>query len=140
MPNFGPHSLAVLQDAHPDLVRVLTEVIRHADCTVLNSIRSVERQREFVRKGLSKTMASKHLPGPDGKARACDVAPYPQRWSETTGAKMTTWEVDQVYFGGFVMGVAAALGVPLRYGGDWNRDAAQIGAGFRDLDHFELGD
>ena len=138
MPAFSPKSLAFLANANDDLVRVFTEAIKHVDFSILGSIRTVEQQRENVAKGLSKTMDSKHLPGPDGKARACDVAPYPQRWDDKVDAKMTTWEVDQVYFAGFVMGVAAMLGVDLRYGGDWNSDEALIGSGFRDLDHFEL--
>lgn len=138
MPTFGTHSEQMLADAHPDLVRVFRAVIQHADCTVLNSIRTIEEQRRNVAKGLSKTMASKHLPGPDGKAHAVDVAPYPQHWTDTRDANMTRWEVEQVYFAGFVMGIAALMDVPLRWGGDWNQDRLDVGAGFRDLDHFEL--
>lgn len=137
-PVFGAHSKAMLEGAHPELVRVFEEVIKHADCSILDSLRTIEQQRKNVAAGLSQTMDSKHLPDATGKSRAVDAAPYPQRWNENTPAKLTLWEVDQIYFAGLVMGIAAVLGVDLRYGGDWNSDQAQIGTGFRDLDHFEL--
>jgi peptidoglycan L-alanyl-D-glutamate endopeptidase CwlK len=140
MAKYSTRSEGFLEAADPRLARLFRAVVRYFDNSILNSIRTIEEQIENVRTGLSKTMDSKHLPGPDGKARAVDSAPYPQRWGDNTPSKMTQWEVDQVYYGGFVMGFAAAMGIPLRYGGDWNSDRAQIGTGFRDLDHFELLD
>ncbi len=41
------------------------------------------------------------------------------------------------YFAGFVMGTAAAMGVRLRWGGDWDGDTELDDQKFRDLVHFE---
>ena len=70
-------SLERLEDAHPDLRKVIIHAasISTVDFTVLEVLRTVERQRELVAKGASKTMKSRHLPGADGKSRAVDIAP-----------------------------------------------------------------
>lgn len=47
---------------------------RGMDARIYSSLRSVEAQRELVRKGYSKTMKSSHLPGPDGLCSAVDIA------------------------------------------------------------------
>jgi peptidoglycan L-alanyl-D-glutamate endopeptidase CwlK len=107
-------------------------VIRQVDCTVLGGIRTPEQQADLVSLGLSQTLMSKHLPQADGLAHALDVAPYPQRWSDPG------WKVNQVYFAGFVLGLASQLGTPLRWGGNWKRDHDPQHNGFDDLDHFEL--
>lgn len=135
---FGEHSRRELLTAVEPLQRVFNKVSEFRNCSILDGVRSVEQQKLNVAHGLSKTMDSKHLPNAEGKSEALDVAPYPQRWDDSEQIRMTTWEVDQVYFAGFVMGIAAMLGVELRYGGDWNSDDAKIGTGFRDLDHFEV--
>tara|TARA_Y100000593_G_C4188422_1_gene275593 strand:- start:85 stop:480 length:396 start_codon:yes stop_codon:yes gene_type:complete len=122
-----------LLSAHPDLQRLFLEVIKRYDCTVLEGIRTMERQRELVRTGKSKTLASKHL-----KGWAVDVVPYPIDWSAQGQERMR-------YFAGFVFGVAAGIGMidRLRWGGDWDGDAMTRGDGLRDqsfmdLPHFEL--
>lgn len=139
MPDFGVSSLANLAQANPDLQRLFREVVKAWDCTILpGTRRTVEQEAELVAEHKSTTMHSMHLPGPDGLSRAVDVAPFPQRWDDGAKAELTQWEADQVYFAGFVLGVASQLGISIRYGGDWNGDHAQVATGFRDLDHFEL--
>lgn len=51
------------------------------DVTIYSSLRSVEEQKEKVKKGYSKTMNSKHLPGWDGHARAADIASVKHGWN-----------------------------------------------------------
>lgn len=133
MPKFSSSSMERLLSAHPDLQRLFLEVIKHYDCTVLEGIRTMERQRELVRTGKSKTLASKHL-----KGWAVDVVPYPIDWSAQGQERMR-------HFAGFVFGVAAGIGMidRLRWGGDWDGDAMTRGDGLRDqsfmdLPHFEL--
>ena len=133
MPKFSSSSMERLLSAHPDLQRLFLEVIKRYDCTVLEGIRTMERQRELVRTGKSKTLASKHL-----KGWAVDVVPYPIDWSAQGQERMR-------HFAGFVFGVAAGLGMidRLRWGGDWDGDAMTRGDGLRDqsfmdLPHFEL--
>lgn len=47
---------------------------------VHNALRTPEKQAENVKKGVSQTMRSKHLPGPDGLARAVDVIDSRYGW------------------------------------------------------------
>ena len=81
MPKFSKRSKEKLKGVHPDLVKVVKEAIKHVDFTVLEGVRSLERQEELVRQGKSKTMNSKHLVQIDGYAHALDIAPYPIDWS-----------------------------------------------------------
>lgn len=43
---------------------------------VIDTLRTPKEQEENIKKGVSWTKNSKHLPGPDGKSRAIDVCPY----------------------------------------------------------------
>ena len=65
-------SLNKMTGLHPDLVLWLNQAIQDTpvDLVVLEGVRSVERQRQLVAKGASKTMNSRHLTG-----HAVDVAP-----------------------------------------------------------------
>lgn len=71
---WGKRSLRNLQGIHPDLRAVCDRAIRisEQDMTVIEGLRTVERQRELLRKGFSKTMRSRHLTG-----HAVDIVPYP---------------------------------------------------------------
>lgn len=71
-------------------------------------------------------MDSKHLALP---SRAVDVAPYPINW----GDKKRFY-----HFAGYVQGLAAQLGISLRWGGDWDGDNDLNDQTFFDLVHFEL--
>lgn len=63
-----------LKGVHPDLVKVIYRALEVSDqdFTVIEGLRTIERQRELVRTGFSKTMNSRHLTG-----HAVDVVPYP---------------------------------------------------------------
>jgi len=133
MPKFSKASLDRLLTVHEDLQRLFFEVIDHYDCSILEGIRSPERQRELVRTGKSKPLNSKHL-----KGWAVDVVPYPIDWSTRGQERMR-------HFAGFVFGVAAGLGIVdrLTWGGDWKNTARSQAGGLRDqsfmdLPHFEL--
>ena len=68
----GQRSLSRLEGVHPDLVRVVKKAaaLSDLDFTVLEGIRSVERQKQLVSQGASKTMNSRHITG-----HAVDLAP-----------------------------------------------------------------
>lgn len=61
----GKKSWKALQGVHPALAFAVTEAIKLSkqDFTVFEGLRSVERQKELVAKGSSKTMDSYHLYG-----------------------------------------------------------------------------
>lgn len=60
---------------------------------------------------------------------AVDVAPYPIDFEDLNRFR---------YFAGFVMGVAAAVGVGLRNGLDWDNDTEVKDNKFNDFCHFQL--
>jgi len=128
MPTFGVRSNKALATAHPDLQRLFKEVIKHMDCTVLEGYRDKVAQDAAVAAGKSKTPwpQSKHNSKP---SRAVDVVPYPIDWSDK----------ERFYhFAGFVRGVAAMLGIDIRWGGDWDGDADLRNQTFMDLPHYEI--
>lgn len=134
MSTFSKTSRERLSTCHPDLQKVMNEVIKHWNCTILEGVRSLERQQQLVDSGASKTLNSKHLPDTNGFSRAVDAAP----WFST--APHIRWDDlhEFYYFAGFVLGIAQSLGIKLRYGGDWNSDKQVTKENFKDLVHFEL--
>ena len=126
MPKFGKRSLANLKGVNTKLVNVLNQTIKHFDFTVIEGLRSLETQKEYIDKGTSKTMDSKHLVG-----RAVDIAPYPVDYDNIKRF---------IYLGGFILGVASQLGVKLRWGMDWDMDTYVKDTKFIDAGHFEMVD
>jgi len=131
MNKFGKRSLEQRQTLHPKLQKVVDEVIKTVDFTILEGVRSVERQKELVAKGMSKTMKSRHLPDSNGKSRAMDLSPHPIDWEN---------KERFILFAGYVLGIAQQLGINLVWGGDWNKNFDIKDTKFFDAPHFELHD
>lgn len=116
----GPKSLERLQGVHPDLVRVVKHAIAMSpvDFTVLEGLRTLDRQKQLMAQGATKTMNSRHLTG-----HAVDLAPV-------IDGKVS-WDWPLYHKLAPVMKEAARLeGVPLTWGGDWRT--------FKDGPHWEL--
>lgn len=132
MPRLGKRSRSRLEGVDQRLVHLLEEVVKYFDITVIEGLRSQERQNELVKQGKSKTKFGKHV-----KGLAVDIAPYPIDWDARD---------DFHYLGGFVLGIANRLGYKVRWGGDWNASSLYKGKrttkdnSFDDLVHFELMD
>lgn len=130
MPAFGKSSLDKLATCDPRLQKVFNEVIKHFDCTVIEGHRGEAAQNKAFAEGKSK------LKYPQGKhnktpSLAADVLPYPIDWNDTNRMR---------YFAGFVVGIAATMGIKLRWGGDWNQNTELKDNSFNDLPHFEIAD
>ena len=128
MPKFGRTSKKRLKTCDEDLIFLFEEVVKYFDCSVLEGHRGRRLQNKYFKEGKSK------LKFPEGNhnkkpSTAIDVVPYPIDWEDRE--RMT-------YFAGFVKGVAAILGVPIRWGGDWNSNNDLKDNNFDDLPHFEL--
>jgi peptidoglycan L-alanyl-D-glutamate endopeptidase CwlK len=63
MYKFGKRSKERLKGVKPELVNVLNELVKIMDVTVIEGLRTKERQEELVASGASKTKYSKHLEG-----------------------------------------------------------------------------
>ena len=132
MPRFGKRSKERLKGVDARLQSVLNEVVKYFDITIIEGLRSQERQNELVAQGKSKTKFGKHVQG-----KAVDIAPYPIDWKARD---------DFHLLGGFVLGIASQMGIKVRWGGDWNASSLFKGQrttkdnNFDDLVHFEILD
>ena len=133
MPKFSKLSLARLETCHPVLQFLFHRVIEVYDCIILEGYRSEAVQEGLYRQGKTKVHwpHSKHNQKP---SLAVDAAPYPVDWNLENRDNLKRW----YYFGGLVLGIAHAYGIPLRWGGDWDRDGDFRDQNFNDLPHFEL--
>ena len=116
----GATSLSRLKGVHPDLVKVVKRAIdlTPIDFTVLEGLRTKERQAALVAKGASKTMNSYHITG-----HAVDIAPL-------VDGKVT-W--DWKYYNQLapvIKQAAKELGVTVEWGGDWKS--------FKDGPHWQI--
>ena len=128
MPKFGRRSRKNLESCNEDLQELFNEVIKYFDCTVLEGHRGKDRQNSLFEEGKTKVKF------PDGRhnsfpSRAVDIVPYPVDWDDRE--RMS-------YFAGFVKGIASTMGIPIRWGGDWNGNNDLKDNNFDDLPHFEL--
>ena len=124
MPRFGRRSKERLKGVDAKLVNVANELIKLMDVTVIEGLRSQERQNELVAQGKSKTKFGKHV---DGKA--LDLAPYPIDWEDRERFH---------YMGGLIRGIGHSLSVKIRWGGDWDSDGEIKDNSFDDLVHIEI--
>jgi len=135
MPHFGKTSRKRLMECDRPLVDLFFEVIKHYNCTILTGHRGKAAQNKAVKNGASKLTfpKSKHNKKP---SQAIDVAPW---FSKEPHVRW--WDTKSFYhFGGFVLGVAAKLGIKIRWGGNWKMDNNLSENEFNDLVHFELKD
>ena len=124
MPRFGKTSRRRLKGVDTKLVNVLNELVKIMDVTIIEGLRSQERQDVLVAKGASKTRYSKHIQG-----KAVDLAPYPIEWEDRERFH---------YMGGMVRGIGQQLNVNIRWGGDWDSDGEIKDNSFDDLVHVEI--
>ena len=124
MPKFGKRSKRRLKGVDAKLVNVANELVKLMDVTVLEGLRSQERQNELVAQGKSKTKFGKHVQG-----KALDLAPYPIDWYDRERFH---------YMGGLARGIGHMLGVKIRWGGDWDSDGEIKDNNFDDLVHIEI--
>jgi len=119
-------SLTRLVGVHPDLIAVVKLAIQRTsvDFTVVEGVRTVAQQREYVERGASKTMNSYHLPQADGLGHAVDLAPL-----VGGGIPWNDWQAF-ADLAAVIKACASELGVPVEWGGDWKS--------FKDGPHFQI--
>lgn len=93
---------------------------------IIDTLRTKEEQEKFVKGGTSWTKNSKHLAGPDGKARAIDLCPY-DIYNES-GPDRLQWDASHPVWK--KIGVIGES-VGLTWGGRWPK---------KDMGHFEMKD
>jgi peptidoglycan L-alanyl-D-glutamate endopeptidase CwlK len=116
----GTRSLSRLHGVHPDLVRVVKKAASMSDLdfTVLEGLRTVERQKQLFAQKATKTMNSRHITG-----HAVDLAPV------LGGEVSWDWPLYN-RLAKIVKAAAVAENVSITWGGDWRT--------FKDGPHWEL--
>jgi peptidoglycan L-alanyl-D-glutamate endopeptidase CwlK len=120
MYKLGKRSKQRLEGVHPDLVRVVERAITltTVDFTILEGVRTKERQMKLFQQGASKTMNSRHLTG-----HAVDLGAY------VDGEVRWDWPLYYQIANAMKM-AALEEGVDLEWGGDWKS--------FKDGPHYQL--
>lgn len=149
----GTNSLKELQGVHPQMILVVTHAIALTtqDFTVYDGARTLREQQEYVKRGVSKTLKSRHLVQKDGFGHAVDLVPWINGKAR--------WEWPTIYPIAVAMGKASAeLSIHITWGGVWDRRMDQYsyetipavqnaledykkrhaGSDFLDGPHFEL--
>jgi len=116
----NPRSEKNLAGVHPKLVSVVRRAADVSDIEfmVIEGLRTIERQKQLVAKGASKTMNSKHITG-----HAVDLAPMVDgdiRWDWPLYHKLAP----------IIKQAANDMGVNITWGGDWRS--------FADGPHWEI--
>ena len=115
-----PKSIDKLIGVHPDLAKVVKLAAQKSplDFVITEGVRSLERQKQLVAAGASKTLKSRHLTG-----HAVDLAAKvggEVRWDWPLYAKLAQAMKE----------AAIELKVSIQWGGDWKT--------FKDGPHFQL--
>jgi len=113
---------ARLAGVHPDLVRVVERAITTTtqDFTVFEGVRSVATQQEYMRRGVTRTLKSKHLVQADGFAHAVDLVPWIDggpRWEWPA-----IWPIAEA-----MREACIELGVEVTWGGVWDLRLNSLG-------------
>lgn len=150
MYKFGERSIKQYNTIHRDLQLILDEVIKVYDFSILEGLRSDERQYELFKEGRSKldgiNKRSKHQGRPDRDGNivsfAVDIMPYKKGTNAFSGK---TKDNARFYF---LMGMVKITAKNLikkgiithdvRFGLDWDNDDIFTDQNFDDLPHFEL--
>ena len=160
MPHYGIDSRQKLERLDARLVLVAEELIKDQDTKIIETARSDERQKLLFSRGQTTldgiTNRSRHQTDEENRlARAVDLGPYyadeyPRiPWTISplvVGPDCSSGQARQHLenlkrwhlFAGRVLGIAAAFGIQLRWGGDWDRDHRFQDQRFDDYPHFEI--
>jgi peptidoglycan L-alanyl-D-glutamate endopeptidase CwlK len=120
MPSFGKASLGKLVTCHPDIQRLMQEVVKRRDITITCGSRGkLDQDTAFANHTSQlKWPQSKHNKTP---SMAVDCVPYPEMWD----SQEAFYELATI-----IKQVAEELNIPIKWGGDWKK--------FVDLPHWEL--
>ncbi len=101
------------------------------ECTIIEGHRPQWKQDKYFEEGKSRV---RYPDGAHNRLPSCavDAAPY------LNGG--VSWDTRHcLYFAGAVIGIAAGMGIGIRWGGDWDMDHEPMtDQEFQDLVHFEL--
>ena len=113
------------EKVHPDIRRLMVEAIKDSpiDFTVIETVRTKQKQLENIKKKVSKTLNSRHIPecNKSGLCEAVDICPYPVNWKDLSRFRKLAEHIKKK---------AKELNIPITWGGDFKN--------FFDGPHYEL--
>ena len=114
----GDRSTKNLVGVNADLVRVVKRALElsSVDFTVIEGLRTKERQAELMKQGFTRTLKSRHIIG-----EAVDIVPLPVDWKNPKPFGLVAEAMKKA---------ADELGVKITWGGDWKS--------FVDLPHYQI--
>jgi peptidoglycan L-alanyl-D-glutamate endopeptidase CwlK len=114
----GDRSTKNLVGVNADLVKVVKRALELSpvDFTVIEGLRTKERQAELMRQGFTRTLNSRHIIG-----EAVDIVPLPVDWKNPKPFGLVAEAMKKA---------ADELGVKITWGGDWKS--------FVDLPHYQI--
>lgn len=114
----GKRSTDNLVGVHPQLVAVVKRALELSpvDFTVIEGVRTKERQAELMKQGFTRTLNSRHIIG-----EAVDIVPLPVDWNNPKPFGLVAEAMKRA---------AEELGAKITWGGDWKT--------FKDLPHYQI--
>lgn len=114
----GDRSTKNLVGVNADLVKVVKRALELSpvDFTVIEGLRTKERQAELMKQGFTRTLNSRHIIG-----EAVDIVPLPVDWKNPKPFGLVAEAMKKA---------ADELGVKITWGGDWKS--------FVDLPHYQI--
>lgn len=127
-------SVTRLMSCHPSLIRLVSKAAGEWNIQVAFGYRGEEDQNKAYAEGKSKLKypESKHNQRP---SRAVDI--YPKNSNGEID-----WDNIRLFyaFGGYIMGLCAAMDIDVTWGADWDCDWDFKDQRLADLGHFELAE
>jgi len=138
---YSQSSLKKLLQIDPQLVDLLFEAANHIDVKIVSGYRTAEEQNHLFKRGLSTKDGYLHK-STHQSHRAVDILPLPHdiNMYQTSEENTRRWH----YFTGFIQGLAASRGLPIRCGLKWRTKPMAVlerplhDNTFIDANHFEL--
>jgi peptidoglycan L-alanyl-D-glutamate endopeptidase CwlK len=114
----GDRSTKNLVGVNADLVKVVKRALELSpvDFTVIEGLRTKERQAELMKQGFTRTLNSRHIIG-----EAVDIVPLPVDWKNPKPFALVAEAMKKA---------ADELGVKITWGGSWKS--------FVDLPHYQI--
>ena len=114
----GDRSTKNLVGVNADLVKVVKRALELSpvDFTVIEGLRTKERQAELMKQGFTRTLNSRHIIG-----EAVDIVPLPVDWNNPKPFALVAEAMKKA---------ADELGAKITWGGDWKS--------FVDLPHYQI--
>ncbi len=133
MYKFSNKSLRELRTCVLPLQHIANKAISYIDFSVVEGLRTHNRQKSLFIAGKTKTMQSMHLSTKKVRlSRAFDLLPYPFKESDWSNREKLA------LFAGIILGIAKSEGIELIWGGDWGESRDPTKTSFYDAMHFQI--